>query len=495
MAPSTRPRSKQAKRSRRRAKTPPTNHLQFQALREWFLPDGSIFSQLRLHGNTKWVPLHLVWLAFCWAWGDARFVTDAFAEAVRISHPMFGVAPLTTYQGFMRALVTWTARFLPLLWAVLQRRMEQVGGRFWRIDGWVPLGFDGSRSTAPRTKANEAALCAKTYGRGMTAKYRKKKSKGLRRKKNQKAHPQPQEPQAWMTLMWHMGLRLPWCWRLGPSNASERQHVMDMVATGAFPKHTLFCGDAGFVGYPLWSQLVTGGADFLVRVGANVRLLTEQADCVLEKTGKHFRVYCWPQEAKKDGQPPLRLRLVAVEVGRTRMWMLTSVLDGQRLTNRAIGRFYQMRWGIEVEFRGLKQTLDHAKLRCRDDRRLLTELHWSLLAMALAELWALKEQLATKRRTPAGGAETSPPAKRSLAQTMRALRRCLRDLQGVPEPGNDLASRLREAVTDSYQRKASKRARYRPPNPDKKPLGDPKIRRLTPQERQDLKRWEVEKTG
>ena len=34
------------------------------------------------------------------------------------------------------------------------------------------------------------------------------------------------------------------------------------------------------------------------------------------------------------------------------------------------------------------------------------------------------------------------------------------------------------AVTDSYQRKKPKRARYRRPNPDKKPLGDPKIRPL-----------------
>lgn len=501
MAPSTRTRPKKAKRSpkaqrsRRRAKTPPNNHLQFQALREWFLPDGSIFSQLRLHGNTKWMPLHLVWLAFCWAWCDARFVTDAFAEAVRVSQTLFGVAPLTTYQGFMGALVTWTPRFLPLLWAVLQRRMEQIGGKFWRIDGWVPLGFDGSRSTAPRTKANEAALCAPTYGRGKTAQYRKKKSKGLRRKKNQKAKPQPPQPQAWITLMWHMGLRLPWCWRLGPSNASERQHVLDMVAMGSFPKHTLFCGDAGFVGYPLWSQLLACGADFLVRVGANVRLLTEQAHCVLEKTGKQFRVYCWPQEAQKEGQPPLRLRLVSVQVGRIRMWMLTSVLEGQRLTNRAIARFYQMRWGIEVEFRGLKQTLNHAKLRCRDDKRLLMELHWSILAMALAELLALKEQLDRKRRKAAEGVGTSPPAKRSLAQTMRVLRRCLRDLQGVPAPGKDLASGLREAITDSYQRKASKRARYRPPNPDKKPLGDPKLRRLTRQEKQGLKRLRAEKTG
>ena len=44
----------------------------------------------------------------------------------------------------------------------------------------------------------------------------------------------------------------------------------------------------------------------------------------------------------------------------------------------------------------------------------------------------------------------------------------------------------RRAVTDSYVRKSSKRARYRPPNPDKKPLGNPEIRKLTPQEQKKL---------
>src|SRR5205823_4373437 len=127
-------------------------------------------------------------------------------------------------------------RFMPLLYGVLQQRMEQIGGTFWRIDGWVPIAFDGSRSTAPRTKSNEAALCAKNFGQGMTAKYRKKKSKGMRRKKNQRNKAQPQEPQAWINLMWHMGLRLPWCWRLGPSDSSERQHVMDMAESESFPK-------------------------------------------------------------------------------------------------------------------------------------------------------------------------------------------------------------------------------------------------------------------
>jgi hypothetical protein len=315
----------------------------------------------------------------------------------------------------------------------------------------------------------------------------------MRRRKNERNQAQPQEPQAWITLMWHMGLRLPWCWRLGPSNSSERQHVMDMAETESFPKNTLFCGDAGFVGYPLWSCLSARGYDFLVRVGANVSLLTTHADYKLKKEGKSSLVYCWPKTMMQAGQPPLRLRLVRVHLGKTKVWMLTSVLDERRLTTKAMVRFYKMRWGIEVEFRGLKQTLERGKLRCRNDQRLLAELDWSILAMAVAELFALKEQLAKRPTTP-GVAPQGNPIQRSLAKTMRALRGCLRNLDESPAMGKDLSSQLREAVTDSYHRKAPKRARYRPPNPDKKPLGDPKLRRLTAHDKQCLKRAEARKT-
>jgi hypothetical protein len=365
---------------------------------------------------------------------------------------------------------------------LLQARMEEWGGEFWRIDGWVPIAFDGSRSTAPRTKSNENAFCAAHYGKGQTARYRKKKSKGMRRKKNERNRAQPQEPQAWITLMWHMGLRLPWSWRIGPSNSSERAHVMEMVAAGKFATDTLFCGDAGFVGYPLWSEILRNGAHFLVRVGANVNLLTESADFQRQQNGL---VLCWPKAMMKAGQSPLRLRLVRLRIGKTKVWMLTSVLDAARLSGQQMVKLYKMRWGIEIEFRGLKQTLDCGKLCCRNDQRLLVELHWSILAMAVAELLALKEQLSARQRKSERGKYT--PAKRSLAQTIRTLRHCLSNINEIPPPNEDLRTKLRAAVTDSYERTTSKRARYRPPNPDKKPLGNPNIRRLTRHETKSLK--------
>ncbi len=101
-----------------------------------------------------------MWLAFCWACSDARFVTDGITHAVKLCRKMFGAAPLSTYQGFMGALVKWTPTFMPVLWNLVRERMQQIGGELFHVKGWLPIAFDGSRSSAPRTKSNETALCA-----------------------------------------------------------------------------------------------------------------------------------------------------------------------------------------------------------------------------------------------------------------------------------------------------------------------------------------------
>ena len=151
-------------------------------------------------------------------------------------------------------------------------------------------------------------------------------------------------------------------------------------------------------------------------------------------------------------------------------------------------------WQIEVEFRGLKQTLDRAKLRCRNDRRLLVELDWSILGMAVAKLFALKEQLSARRPEEKANEPPADPAKLSLAGTMRALREALRYPDDVSRKGQDLSSRLGAAVIDSYTRKAKKAARYRPKNPDKKALGDPKLRQINDEEREKLREIESKTT-
>ena len=176
---------------------------------------------------------------------------------------------------------------------------------------------------------------------------------------------------------------------------------------------------------------------------------------------------------------PLRLRLVRVKIGKTMMWMLTSVLDKKKLSASQIREYYKMRWGIEVEFRGLKQTIDKHKLRCRNSQRALAELDWSIRGMAIAELLSVTKQLERAKRKKLNYNAID----RSLAKTLKAIRRCMRRLPMVISENNNLQIDLMEALVDRYDN----RARYRPKNPDIKPLGDPKIRKLAPDERKHLK--------
>ena len=76
----------------------------------------------------------------------------------------------------------------------------------------------------------------------------------------------------WLTLLWHMGLRLPWTWKSGPSHACERDHFRELLQEQPFPDNTLFCADAGFTGYDWWRAILTAKQNFLIRVGANVTL-------------------------------------------------------------------------------------------------------------------------------------------------------------------------------------------------------------------------------
>lgn len=447
-------------------------------LLSWLIVTQRLFQTIELHGNVKWKAEEVAVQALIWSWLETKNVTDAFDECLEICEELGLEHIAKTYASFMNAITRYRDMFTTKLRDQFQSSAEESGGRFFRTDSWVLIAFDGSRATVPRTASNEKAFCAPNYGKGVRAKYGKKLSKGMRRKRNEKNKPHSPVPQAWLTLFWHMSLRLPWSWRLGPSNSSERDHAKEILAQEKFPKNTLFCGDAGFVGYPIWSSILQAGGDFLIRVGGNVKLLSEQAEI------KHLDnniVLCWPKEKMQSGDPPLRLRLVKVTVGKTPMWMLTSIVDRAKLTKKQIVRFYKMRWGIEVGFRGLKETFEKRKLRCRNSDRLMSELDWAIRSMAIAELFATRQQVQATSRQRSKHKYT--PKDRSLAQTMRVLRKCLRHLNRQYDHDEGLLFELSGARVQRYKNRTDKRARYRPKNPHKKPLGDPEVNSMTKKER------------
>lgn len=437
----------------------------------WTLNSG-IFKELPLHGNTSWQPVQLVSLALLWVWSSKTTLKDAFEDACRWSTKLFDESALTTYQGLAGALATSTPKLLPLLWDRIHQLMEKVGGEHFRMGKWLPLAVDGSRGDTPRSKANEAWFCAENFGRGKTSKYRKKKSKGMRRKRNRQSPAHPVKPQVWITMLWHMGLRLPWSWKLGPSNSSERLHLTEILAEQQFPQNTLFCGDAGFVGYDFWKAIIDGGHHFLMRVGGNVRLL---------KNLGHIRqrqdtVYCWPNQALRKRQQPLVLRLLKFRHGRKFIYLVTTVLDQRSLSARVAQELYRQRWGIEVQFRSLKQTFGRDKLRSHKPERALVEMNWSLLGLSMIQLWAIAEQ----RQADVA------PEQLSVAQAIRVVRQTLDAIRDQPPPGQSLRARLRHAILDDYERSSPKAARYIPKGATKPSAGKPIVSRASRQHKLQL---------
>jgi hypothetical protein len=434
--------------------------------------DRQIFAHLKVHGNTAWQIADLILLTVVWVWSNNTTLTGAFVEAHRWSTDVLGRAALKTYQGFIKALVTWTASWLPLLWDHLHRLMEEQGGEHWRVGRWVPLAVDGSRISVPRTKDNEKAFCAPNFGKSRQAQCRRKKKAKRQRVRRKVKEAQPVKPQIWMTLLWHMGLQMPWSWKTGPSYAAERDHFREMLHEQKFPENTLFCCDAGFTGYELWKTISDAGQAFLIRVGANVTLL-RKLGYVRERAGT---VYCWPNAAARKGQPPLVLRHLQLRVGRRLMHLVTNVLDEQALSDAEAVRLYQLRWGIELQFRTVKQTFGRRKLRSRTPERAYVELDWSLVGLWLIQLFAVKEQLDIGEI----------PGHCSVALAIEVVRETFQRWWERPEEA--FATKLQSATKERYTPHSSKKARYCPNYKDKPAAGKPKLRMATAWHKAKLKR-------
>lgn len=242
-----------------------------------------------------------------------------------------------------------------------------------------------------------------------------------------------------------------------------------MLTTMVFPEKALFCADAGFVGYALWKALHDADHHFLIRVGANVRLLQKLAHA-REREGL---VYLWPAEAARKKQAPLVLRLIVLQGPRGTVYLVTNVLSTKALSDRQAAKLYRLRWGVELQFRSYKQTFGRSRLRSRTPQRALVELDWSLLGLWMIQLFAVKEQLAI----------ASPPERSSVALAVSVIQEAMHAWPDEVCNPRVLRSRLSAAVKDDYHRTSSKRARYRPHFKDVPSTGKPQIVRATAQQR------------
>jgi hypothetical protein len=398
---------------------------------------------LPLNDKERWTPRYLVIAALLMACLGGDLLIDRFATARRALVRMYLTRrrPGKTYQGFTAALQKFGDALLAELAGHLRIETRRLAADRWWIDGWLVFGGDGSRFDKTRTTANKEHF--KCGGKEKTG------------------------PQQFLTTLFHVGTGLPWCWRAGDAKASERHQLRAMLPQ--LPAGALLLMDAGYTGYELLRDIITSGRSFILRVGAGVELL-EDLGYDYERRG-HGIVSLWPKFARERGEPPLTLRLVSVidKKGR-RMHLLTNVLERSKLSDAAVRKMYRLRWGVEVLFRSIKQTMQLRKARSWTPKAAEQELEWGMMGVWMLGLLALTEQ------SPRRASAAMPASPWSAAGVLRVVRMAI---HGTAGRGPSLHRLLAAAVRDGYQRRGSKKAIDWAHKKRDKPPGDPRCRKAT----------------
>jgi hypothetical protein len=275
-------------------------------------------------------------------------------------------------------------------------------------------------------------------------------------------------PQQLLVTLMHVGTGLPWSWRRGPATASERGLLLEQLHV--LPAGVLLLMDAGFTGYDFLSTLRQAGHEVLVRAGANLTLLKKLKWAVEERGDL---VYLWPEAAQGKKCPPLVLRRIVVIDGRNRrMCLLTSVEEAQMSVGEAV-ELYRQRWGIEVLYRGLKQTLGRRKMLSDAPHHAQVELDWTM-----AGYWMLCLLLWEQR-----GEQV--PVTCGVAEALRLVRQAM---AGRGDRRGNFAAQWGRLTVDAYRRRRSKAARHWPHKKKESPCGIPHMRMATAAEVRRAKR-------
>ena len=281
-------------------------------------------------------PFVLIVMAMTWAAGDSQAEKFATARGFYVACYRARKRPGATLQGFQKALARVPLRqFQALAAGVRQEIRARLATRL-VVNGFEPMGCDGSRIECPRTAELERRLG--------------------------KAGKNDAAPTIWVTAFVHLGTGLLWSWRLGPGTAAEQEHLRRLLGTLS-PRALIVC-DAAYMGYELVRAILQTRRSFLFRMSSRVHLYTpEQATL---KRWSEGPVLYWPEYAQRQGHAPLRCRLIRVPArGRVKkdVWLLTDVLDPTRLSLKTAAQFYRWRWRQRGLFRIYKRTINKLKFQ------------------------------------------------------------------------------------------------------------------------------------
>ncbi len=411
--------------------------------------------------SSRWMvqPLVLMLLLMTWSKGDSQADRFECAKAYCQVCLQKRRNPGKTVQGFQKALAWLPLVVLRTLAAGVRGVLSARLGDRWFVEGFVPIGCDGSRVECPRTRELEQRMGQ--AGKDKSA------------------------PTLWVTALVHLRWGVPWAWRFGKGTASEREHLERML--GVLPRLALLVADAGYFGFRLAEQLVRHNVMFLLRMSSNVTLYT-RGQVRLERY-REGEVYYWPSgKDQKAGARPLHLRLIRIRAKHRRndVWLLTNVMDKQDLSHALAGRMYRWRWQNEGCFRTYKHTLKKLKLVSRTVRLVHREAEgsWLALQLLLAQGVLAQQQLQVKQAaTPS---EQEQEVKCSPRKILIAIRQEMDSAPRRRRPKYE--DQLRQAQGECRQRTSAKASRAWPRRKPHKAPKAPKLRKLSVAQKSELER-------
>jgi hypothetical protein len=397
----------------------------------------------RRHGF-RWQTQPLLFVLLVMTWCSADSLPERFetARAFYVASYQRRRRPGKTFEGFQKALAKLPMPVLRAAANAVRHRLTQVFAGRWTVDGFIPLGCDGSRLQCPRSKELEERL-------GMGSQ-------------------EDAAPGVWVTAVVHLSLGLLWSWQLGKGTASERNHLLRLLAT--LPPLAILVTDAGYVGYDVLAALLAGGHSFLLRLSSSAPLYAPQRVPLYR-----FRegiVYYWPQWAQEANKPAIPVRLLRIRGKKVDVWLITNVLDADRLPRKTAGKFYRWRWRNEGLFRTYKRTLQKVKLMSRTVAMVHREMEGSLLAVQL-----LLAQGALALQTSSQVVIVLPSARKVLLE----LRMEIRNVVGMylgPRQRRSYWERLLQARWQERKQRSDKVRRPWPGRKDHKPPGPPTILKM-----------------
>ena len=347
-----------------------------------------------------------------------------------------------TLSGYHQALAALPLEFFDSVRDRLKSVAEHYGLHLAKVGRWEAYGIDGSKENLPRTQAHEEHYGIVTKGPGAAERL----------------------------VVTAVTLRryVLWDWASTNGLGSERALALDLIQR--LPLGALAVLDAGFMGYEWGLAAKASGRHFLVRVGGNVKFWI---DSLPAAEWHEDQVWLWP-DRKRTGAP-LVLRLIKIELpcrnkrGKCQeMYLVTDVLESERLTREEATTFYRKRWpASECTFRTWKKTLAAEKLASRTPIMAEPESEFSLCALMLLQMsicMARRKQRRDRRRSSVAR------ARRVWCKALRALAR--------GRPTNQFQAKLSECVVDRYRRRRPKVRRKWPVRKEHGSIKSPLLRKL-----------------